>query len=340
MEIAVENLETQQSTEVHVELPTVDQMLATDGYMNSTVANIQANLDLGIYEKDNVYSIHGLLKELRNSFEKAIFVNPGTSIESRIDELVEKSKDQGTVVFCSDVCLPGLLSAGVNVSYVITLDPNHKTKHFIDNTDLSSIGVIASSASPLHLYYTTDTNFYLFNSLEETKDFIIRPNESDKENPTALFGVNLMLEKSRRINDALRDAGILRRYAHYLARGTVAVTMFQVAAELRLPTEFYGFDFYIKDNQPYAEVISRGVYNKLVNENAVHQDYSFENYTSRIVQSYYEDKLDDERKEKTKIEHPELGTVYVPPLLALYKELFLRYIGLTGHTGKNMKFIG
>lgn len=340
MEISVEPLEKEQSTEAHVELSTIDQMLATDGYMNSTVANIQANFDQGIYEKNNVYSVHGLMKDIRNTFDRAIFVNPGTSIETRIDELVEKSKDPGTVVLCSDVCLPGLLTAKVNVDYVITLDPNHKTRHFIEYLNLSGIGVIASSASPLHLYYTSDTEFYLFNSLEETKDFMIRPTEADKKNPTAILGINLMLEKSRRINEALREAGILRKYTHYLARGTVAVTMFQVAAEIRIPTEFYGFDFYIKDNQPYAEVISREVYNKLVQEKVVPENYSFEDYTSRIIQSYYEDKLDDERKEKTKIEHPELGTVYVPPLLSLYKELFLRYISLTGHNGKNMKFIG
>jgi hypothetical protein len=340
MDTSEKTSEISQSDEAYTELHSVEQILATDGYMNSTVANIKANLDLGIYEKDNVYSIHGLMKELRSSFQKAIFINPGTSIDRHIEELVEKSKNPETVVLCSDVCLPGLLSVGVNVRYVITLDPNPKTSYFIENTDLSSIGVIASSASPLYRYYTPETEFYLFNSLEETKDFIIRPTESDKKDPKSLLGVTLMMEKSRRINEILRDAGIFRKYTHYLARGTVAITMFQVASDIRIPTEFYGFDFYIKKDQPYADVISRGVYNKLVSEKVFPKEYSFDDYISGVVQSYYENKLDDEQREKTRIDHLELGTIYVPPLLALYKDLFLHYISLTGNTGKNMKFIG
>lgn len=339
MDIKLEQVE-QSENGVTLELPTVDQLLENDSYMQSVVANLQANMDSGVFEKENVFSLYGLLRDLREKFSKAIFINPGTSLEDKIEDLRTLSRDDDTVVFCADVCLPGLLAEGINVDYVVTLDPNHKTAHFIENFPLQDTGVIASSFSPIHRYHTDETVFYLYNSLEQTSEFSINRASKDEANPAATLGVELMLEKSRRINDALKDAGVFRRFTPLLARGTVAVTLFQIAAELKLPTEFYGFDFFLRENKPYADFISKAVHSKLLKDKAVADSYSYEDYTSRIVKSYYEDNLTDERKEKSKVEHAELGTIYVPPLLMLYKELFLDYVRISGHSGKNMKFIG
>lgn len=335
--IDVEKLE-ETPAEVKIEMPTVDEMLSTDAYMQSTLANIQANQEMGLYDKDNVYSLHGLFKDIRSTYESVVLINPGTSIEDKLDELRSLNREKVAVI-CSDICLPGLVSAGVPVSYVVTLDPNIKTACFIQGISLKGIGVIASSASPIHKYFTEDTEFYLYNSMEETSDFIMRMSDADASNPNSVFGTALILEKSRRINEYLRDAGILRKFTQLLARGTVAVTLFQVAREVRLPSTFYGFDFYIRNEKPYAEFIAKAVYDKLLLDKTVAPAYQFEDYKKQVVLSYYEGKQDQELMNKTKYDHPELGMVYVPPLLYLYKELFLRYINLVGASGKNMKFV-
>lgn len=336
MEIPVEKIE-ETSDEIRVPMPTIDEMLGSDGYMQSTLHNIQANTEADIYDQPNVFSIHGLLRELRSQYTQAVFINPGTSIEDKIEDL--KNLPGTTVILCSDICFPGLVSAGVRVDYVVTLDPNFKTSYFLKNLDLNNVGVIASSASPIHQYFSEDTDYYLFNSLEETSDFVMRQSDADPSDPNSVYGTALMLEKSRRINEYLRDAGILRRFTQFLARGTVSVTMFQIADALRLPTLFYGFDFYIREKKPYAEFIAKAVHEKIVKDGLVEATYTYDDYVTRVINSYYEDRMTPESLDKTKYDHPELGVVYVPTLLYLYKELFLRYIKMVQSSGKNMKFV-
>lgn len=297
-------------------------------YIKQIKSNLEKNSEEGIYVKDNVYSVHGFCRDTRKNFKKSIFINPGPTLDHHVEELQEVTQDEDTLVFCSDVCLPGLTAAGINVDVVVTLDPSEKTALFIQDSDVE-FDVVAASCSPIHKYYSKDRDFYLYNSVEETKDMNIPGNQLN--HPANRF----QLQKSTAVNSLLQEVGIYSKYTQFLARGTVAVTMYQLMSQIKNEGMFYGFDFYIEEEKPYADFISEGVYEAIKDKVKIG---SLKKYKKAVIKSYYEG---DDSKDaiENSIKKDKDGNEYsVPPLLQKYQLLFYRYAQIDKFNGKSLRF--
>lgn len=315
-----------------------EENLGVDNYISNIWFNLNSNSELDIFKSDNVYSVNGFCRSVRDSFSKIIFINPGPSIDNYIDELKSYSGNEDIAVFCSDICLPGLHSQGIYPDYVVTLDPSEKTSYYIlDQT--GDFDIVASSASPIYRYFDDDREFFLFNSVEENSDYRISITDQDRQDPEKMNHILYQRQKSDAIHRMLREVGISSKYNHFLAWGTVSITMYQLAQKIRGHTELFGFDFYIEEEKPYAEFISQAVYSKLKDFKELKYKKSYKKYITSVIDSYFEGEATEEKIKKSSIEYKELGkTVIIPPLLAKYKLLFYRFSKLAPFTGKSLKF--
>lgn len=309
-----------------------DHLVSNDNYLKLIQNNLEKNSEAGVYTSDKTYSVYGLLKELNSKYTNAIFINPGTSLERKLEEIKNNISDS-TVVFCSDVSYYGLKEQGIRVDYVVTVDPGEKASYFVDD----NVEIIAASTSPLFLYFDKIKYAYLYNSLEETDGFRIGTVNIKTLSNDELLSYLVMSKKAEAVLNIHRDGGVLRKYTEFLARGTVAVTMYQIYQNLKLDASFYGFDFCIQENKPYADFISKAnheVFSKIPGFNL-----SLDEYNKKIISSYYHDDMNVEAIEEAKFENKDYGVFYCPPLLAVYKSLFINYVKLGKQNTKSLNFV-
>jgi len=290
-------------------------------YIKSYSDNMRTNKAAGIYDADNVFSVRGLTKEIRNNYEKCLFINPGSSTDKHIDAIIEMSQQKDVCVICSDVCVIGLLSKGVKIDYVVTLDPNPICAHFFSAAGVSDLNVICSSASAISAFYTTDKKYLLFNSVEEKVGifrYIYR--EEFEKSEEVLKSFREAQKKSAQISQVIGECGIGSKYHDLLARGTVSVTLYQLAVMIRIESHFYGFNFSVKKNEPYAKFISEANHKHLKTVLETVSKLSLKAYKLRIMNSYFNGTYDP--KIFDRIEH----SLQEAPLLSFYKKLLVDYM--------------
>ena len=329
-------------------------------YLSYYKKNLENNNSIGLFESHpKVTSLTYLIRAIREDYIYALYINPSPTLEHYFDEIkkfYEENLDS-TVIFCSDVCLPGLLKEGIFPDFVISLDISDKTLRYLKGHK-EKFNLICPTAFPLYQIIDSLDSAFIFNAVEENEFFKIPPaihnvDVPNIDNPTGdnpngdnSKGDNPIRkieeyyakgrEKSYEVDSLLREYKIYKKYPNFASRGTVLVTMYQIECKIKLTAGFYGSSLTITKDKPYASFISKANYEHICNIEPEFKSIvpSVDEYNRRIMLSYFNG---DENLMNTYINYstniPNSNTenknnedVYIqPPLLKFYKDILIAY---------------
>lgn len=282
-------------------------------YLQVIEENLKKNKEHGVI--DNYSNLKYLIREIKESFEYALFINPGPNLENFLDEIKKfKESEDKVVLFCSDVCLPGLSSVGIQPDYVVSVDPNPKVLKYLKGHDFE-YKLICPSFFPIWELNDSLSEVWVFNSVEENDLYRIPVDEKNE------FLVESH-EKSSRVKELLREYSLYGKYLDLLARGTVLVTMYQICTRLKMTSGFYGSLLVVEKDKPYADFISKANYEHIckIDKNFKSKIPSLQKYIDAIMLSYFNG--DSSKMEKA---FEEQGNRVETPRLSFYKTVLLEY---------------
>ncbi|MEO0074821.1 MAG: 6-hydroxymethylpterin diphosphokinase MptE-like protein [candidate division WOR-3 bacterium] len=299
-----------------------------DSYLKFCEKNLSENIKSGIFvDRENIISLVYLIRNLRDDYLYALFINPSPTLEEHIEDIkkfLQINRDK-VVLFCSDVCLSGLLSIGIEPDYVVSLDISDKTVRYLIGHNFK-YNLVCPTFFPIYRVLENVNNVYVFNSVEENEYFRIPNLNSSPEKLPEIMSKYYTegIRKSEVVNSLLREAKIYKRYPSLLARGTVFITMYQIECRIKLYAGFYGSSLTVKKNKPYASFISEANYYHISKVDPSFKELvpSVEEYNRRVLLSYFNN---DESLMNTYFSDVDGDTYVQPPVLKFYQDLLRTY---------------